>query len=221
MFILSPDLAVELERRRQVRQRHAVALASPEPPDSPDDLILEAPEIQGNILPGFTMKRQLLVGLRIVPVQLAEARRWLSTLLEKITTMEEMSGYRGLRREVRIMRVDGDRLPAVALNMAISMPGLRLLTPDADQIQDEAFKGGLGSGCRGLPELLRFTSGQIFDRPGTCGYVSGSARRVARGPGGRTLAKWSAGDAQPRARPPEPVTGPVGDEPFWVSRPIE
>src|SRR5438128_1287992 len=147
MFILSPKLAAELQQWGENWQRRArlanVTVFMGAPQVLPDEPVLEAHEIQGNILPGFTMKHQLLVGLRIRPGAVDGARSWLQSLLPTVTTMADMLGFRSFRRQARVSRDNGDRLPAVPLNLAISMSGLKLITEDANTIQDEAFKGGL------------------------------------------------------------------------------
>lgn len=101
-----------------------------------EEPILEADEIQGNILPGFGTMHQALLGLRITDAAggTTHARRWLRELCPLITTLRQLHTVRETRRAVA--KATGVRpvRPEVLLNAALSAPALPLLGLPADNL---------------------------------------------------------------------------------------
>jgi len=139
--------------------------------DDPDALepILRLDDVQGNILPGFNKRHQLVIGLCIADVP--AAKRWFAATAPEITTATEVQRYKDLRRALRARRGGGPTgLASVWMAIAFSAPALRRLVSDADveQFEDEAFLVGLharasilgdpdaGSGIPGSPDLWEF-----------------------------------------------------------------
>lgn len=56
-------------------------ITGPEIPGAP---VLDVDEIQGNILPGFGSRHQVLLGLKVNEGQTADARSWLARLVPSI-----------------------------------------------------------------------------------------------------------------------------------------
>ncbi len=129
-------------------------ITGPEIPGAPEEPILEVDEIQGNVIPGFGSRHQVLLGLKFNPGQTAEAKSWLARLVPSIVRLRDVNTLRNLRRS--LLRRQG-ALPegpsAPWINIAFSIDGLRLLTPDADTIRDTSFKKGMAavSGSLGDP----------------------------------------------------------------------
>ena len=129
-------------------------VTGPEIPGAPVEPVLDVDEIQGNILPGFGSRHQVLLGLKFVEGQTGEARSWLARLAPSIATLDQVNTLRNLRRSL-LRR--GAALPAAPsapfVNIAFSIGGLRLLTPDADAIRDTSFRKGMAvlSGSLGDP----------------------------------------------------------------------
>jgi Dyp-type peroxidase family len=98
--------------------------------------ILEADEIQGNIVPGFGTMHQALVGLRITEAAggAMHARRWLRELTPLITSLRQLHTVREMRRAVAKATGERPTRPEVLLNVALSSPALPLLGLPAENL---------------------------------------------------------------------------------------
>jgi Dyp-type peroxidase family len=119
--------------------------------------LLEAAEIQGNILGGFNKDHQAVLPLYFDSdsASVAGVRSWLAMLIGEITWLPEVVGYRRTRK-MRLVAtgVEPSDLPALWMNISFSYPGLRKLSADADHFEP-VFRFGLpaGSGRIGDPTV--------------------------------------------------------------------
>jgi Dyp-type peroxidase family len=125
---------------------------------SPEEPLLDADEIQGNVVPGFLKPHQALVSLKIT--RRDPARAWIGQLAEGITTLRDVMrtrvhvrsyravlGYAGLTEE---LNPTPELIDDAWVNIAFSRPGLAKLfcgdeqrLAELDQFEDEAFRHGL------------------------------------------------------------------------------
>src|SRR5215207_324828 len=129
-------------------------ITGPEIPGAPVEPVLDVDEIQGNILPGFGSRHQVLLGLKVNEGQTAEARSWLARLVPSIASLRDVNTLRNLRRSLLRRQSALPAEPSAPwINIAFSIGGLRLLTPDADTIRDPSFRKGMAllSGSLGDP----------------------------------------------------------------------
>jgi len=129
-------------------------ITGPEIPGAPVEPVLEVDEIQGNILPGFGSRHQVLLGLKFNEGQTADAKSWLARLVPSIATLRDVNTLRNLRRSLLRRQPAMPSAPSAPwINIAFSIGGLRLLTPDADTIRDPSFRKGMAllSGSLGDP----------------------------------------------------------------------
>ncbi|MEO6719021.1 MAG: Dyp-type peroxidase [Ferruginibacter sp.] len=111
---------------------------------------LEIDEIQGNILPGFRMPNQHLIGCKIA--SLVNLSGFLTYILPLITTMREALSYKeervSLAKQLNIRGIASFQLPVQQdlfwINMGFGNKLLRKLTTDADNA-DNSFKVGLAA----------------------------------------------------------------------------
>ena len=132
-------------------------ITGPEIPGAPVEPVLDADEIQGNVLPGFGSRHQVLLGLKLNEGQTAEARSWLARLVPSIASLRDVNTLRNLRRSLLRRQAALPAGPSSPfLNVAFSIGGLRRLTPDADSIRDPSFRKGMAllSGSLGDPARL-------------------------------------------------------------------
>ena len=113
-----------------------MAAAEGEPPAPIEEPILDADEIQGNILPGFGTLHQALLGLRITEAAggAMHARRWLRELAPLITSLRQLHEVREMRRAVAKATGERPLRPEVLLNAALSAPALPLLGLPAENL---------------------------------------------------------------------------------------
>lgn len=129
-------------------------ITGPEIPGAPVEPVLDAGEIQGNILPGLGSRHQVLLGLKVNEGQTADARSWLARLVPSISSLRDVNTLRNLRRSLLRRQSALPAAPSAQwINIAFSIGGLRLLTPDADTIRDPSFRKGMAllSGSLGDP----------------------------------------------------------------------
>ncbi|HEX6899133.1 MAG TPA: Dyp-type peroxidase [Thermoanaerobaculia bacterium] len=129
-------------------------ITGPEIPGAPVEPVLDADEIQGNILPGFGSRHQVLLGLKVVEGRIAEAKSWLARLVPSIARLRDVNAVRNLRRSLLRRQAALPAAPSAPwINIAFSIGGLRLLTTDADAIRDPSFRKGMAllSGSLGDP----------------------------------------------------------------------
>jgi Dyp-type peroxidase family len=93
--------------------------------------VLEADDIQGNILVGFNTAHQLLLFLAIEIV--TPFKKWLRSFRTEITSLRSMLNARN-------GKIDGT---VVWVNVAFSFQALKRLTTDAREFRDLPFKEGL------------------------------------------------------------------------------
>jgi Dyp-type peroxidase family len=136
--------------------------------------LLEAEDIQGNILAGFNKDHQLLMALKIRDVP--TARRWLKRILPRISSTAEVHLFNSLFRRLRA-RLGNDPAGLVATwtNIAFSREGLATLlsTAEAAAVPDPAFVAGLPARARGLGDPI--APGQTDP---TLSWVVGGTGRV-------------------------------------------
>ena len=122
----------------------ALTAAAAELPPPIEEPILEADEIQGNILPGFGTMHEALVGLRITDAAggALHARRWLRELTPLITSLRQLHTVREMRRAVATATGERPSRPEVLLNAALSAPALPLLGLPSENLPP-LFLGGM------------------------------------------------------------------------------
>src|SRR5215207_3527631 len=109
-------------------------ITGPEIPGAPVEPVLDVDEIQGNILPGFGSRHQVLLGLKVDEGRTADARSWLARLVPSIATLGDVNTLRNLRRSLLRRQAVSPGVPAAPsappsmqlLNIAFSIGGLRL-----------------------------------------------------------------------------------------------
>src|SRR6185295_19978407 len=75
-------------------------ITGPEIPGAPVEPVLDIDEIQGNILPGFGSRYQVLLGLKVNEGQTADARSWLARLVPSLASLRDVNTLRNLRRSL-------------------------------------------------------------------------------------------------------------------------
>jgi Dyp-type peroxidase family len=108
--------------------------------------VLEADDIQGNILPGFNTHFMRLMGLRIEDVE--TARPWLRAMRALLSSLRTVAAIREERRKIyeASPAEQPERMPSpiTVINLALSYDGLRLLMGyGADAAGDAWFKAGM------------------------------------------------------------------------------
>lgn len=145
----------------------------PSPPD-PDEVLLDADDIQGNILTGFNKDHQLLIALSIRDVSAAKA--WLARVAPHISSLREVLQFNNLfRARRRRLGHDPAGLVATWLNVAFGHGGIAKLTSasDADQVPDEAFRDGLPARAESLGDVPASPGAGI-----SAGWVVGADGRI-------------------------------------------
>jgi Dyp-type peroxidase family len=103
-------------------------------------------DIQGNSLAGFNKDHQtfLLVRIRDAP----SARKWLKTLVPRVSPLSEVQDFNNLRRSMIARLGREPRSLAVSwINIALSSRGVDLLKLQGDDpLDDDAFNVGLAGG---------------------------------------------------------------------------
>lgn len=119
---------------------------------APSEPVLDADEIQGNVLPGFMKPYMAVIALTFG--DLGKARSWLAALVPQVTTMAETMTSRLKVRAERLARgVSAGATGAAAslddawLNVSLSFGAIAALRAGADaaKFEDEAFKAGLAA----------------------------------------------------------------------------
>lgn len=120
-------------------------LTEPEPsyPSVPNEPVLNIQNIQGNIVAGFNKDFQTLIFLKIVDIH--HFKRWLKSLIPFIATTAEVLAFNRLFKEIRKRRGESRAVQATWINIALSFPALKQLTPDAEQFKEAEFKQGLAA----------------------------------------------------------------------------
>jgi deferrochelatase/peroxidase EfeB len=119
-------------------------------PSAPEEPVLEMDEIQGLVVPGLLKPRQTLLGVRI-PLGSREValnfKKLLRELADEITTakvaLENRREYRVEQRQQNKRHAEAPG--AVFVGIGLSYPGLRKMTPGAEDIPGEAFRCGLAA----------------------------------------------------------------------------
>jgi Dyp-type peroxidase family len=149
-----------------------------------EEPVLDADEIQGNIVPGFNSRFQCLIGVRIAGgADVDSAREWLKE--QCVCTLREVADARDRRRRAHQHGEDphgphGDS--AIRLNLALSFGGLRLMVGDeAGLVADEWFRrgmwevaGSLGDHTPGVEAWK--TGGSKDDTPHVLGILASDDR---------------------------------------------
>lgn len=99
--------------------------------------LLEASEIQGNILRGFNTPIVELIGLQIAG---KKARAWIASLADQIDTLSSTHDYRRQRTFAPESTAD-----SVQINAALSARGLKSLGVQTDVVSDGFFQSPMGS----------------------------------------------------------------------------
>lgn len=106
--------------------------------------LLDAQDIQGNILAGFNKDQQQLLALSFR--DLPAARRWLRRIVDEISSLDLVHHFNSLFHKARVSRgSDPPGLIATWANIGFSHPGLAKLTSidDANGVPDGPFQVGL------------------------------------------------------------------------------
>jgi Dyp-type peroxidase family len=139
-----------------------------------DEGLLDAHEIQGNILAGFNKDHQLLIALAIRDV--AAAKAWLARLAPHISSLFEVWQFNRLFRAKRFrLGHDPTGLIATWINVAFSHGGITKLASatDADGVPDEAFRQGLPARAAALGD-----TSAAEGEPPSADWVVGSDGKV-------------------------------------------
>jgi Dyp-type peroxidase family len=121
-------------------------IQGPALPGAPDEPVLDAHDIQGNVLVGFNKNHQAFLFLEITDA--ASAKRWLREIIPTIATVEETLAFRRLFRAMRNRRgEEAAGLVATWLNIAFTGSGIEKLTSaaEADKFPSDAFKLGMAA----------------------------------------------------------------------------
>jgi Dyp-type peroxidase family len=121
------------------------AESRPDPARPPVDCepVLAMDQIQGNIVVGFNKDFQTLLLLEIVEV--ADFKRWLTSLVPFVATASEVLAFNRLFKEIRSRRGASQTIQATWINVAFSYCALTRLSTDAADFTDESFKQGLAA----------------------------------------------------------------------------
>jgi len=118
-----------------------------DPPEEKEPL-LRLDNIQGNILGGFNKDFQTLLFLTIEDA--LAFKTWLASQIPFIATADEVIAFNNLFKAARKRRGREGHVKATWVNVAFNYQGLSLLTGDAGQFVDQAFKDGLPARAAGL-----------------------------------------------------------------------
>lgn len=108
----------------------------------PAEPALAVDEIQGNVLPGFNTRHQVLLGVRFASSR--EARTWLRGILPSVSTLGEVNAVRDERRAAALAGRERPVSPVFA-SVAFDVGGLRLLAPAVSGMLDGSFPLGMGT----------------------------------------------------------------------------
>src|SRR5687768_7971266 len=109
-------------------------------PEAPEEPVLDVDQIQGAVIPGFGTAYQHLFALRFADA--TRLRAFLAGPHAAPTPMAAVMTERNARR--RALRAEQPRpRTSVMRAVALSMPALELLTPDAAALNDTALKAGM------------------------------------------------------------------------------
>jgi Dyp-type peroxidase family len=123
----------------------------PTRPPVPKEPILNLRNIQGNIIGGFNKDYQTMLFLRLrrdedQAAHVENFRRWLAIFVPFIATSEEVLAFNRLFKLIRARRhVESRTIQATWINIAFSFNALKLMSPDAEEFTDEAFREGLAA----------------------------------------------------------------------------
>lgn len=118
--------------------------------------VLDAGEIQGNVLGGFNKDLQLFVFLRIPEMEdLGPVRAWLTRCADRLTWLDEVASFKKAYHALTGGKSGADPGPLAStwMNMALSYPALVRLAPDA-ALFDPVFKQGMPSAVGRLGDPL-------------------------------------------------------------------
>ena len=131
-------------RREPPRPVLAIAGTGPAEARSAEaEPVLDADDIQGNIVPGFNTAQMLLLGLRIRPGEEPLARRWLRDLTPLITSLNDAFEAREVRRAVAKATGIAPPRPTVFLNVALSFDALAPLQLSSASIPAGPYQRGM------------------------------------------------------------------------------
>jgi Dyp-type peroxidase family len=133
---------------RRGRDRHALRSDVGEPQAEP---LLEASEIQGNIVPGFNKDHQHFIFGKIADVR--GFREWIGRFASQIATLEEVTAFNRLFAALRRRRGKEGSVQATWVNIAFSYQGLQKVMPAADVMFSAAFKEGMHARIRSLGDV--------------------------------------------------------------------
>ncbi len=138
-----------------------------------DEPVLDANEIQGNILAGFNKDYQTLLFLQIGETDAAKS--WLRRLEPSIATLGEVLAFNRLFKALRARRGGefGPGIQATWAHVAFSFQGLSKLSRDAHLFTDEAFKSGMHNRSQLLGDPVDPTAAGHRDN-----WIVGSPDRV-------------------------------------------
>lgn len=183
--------------------------------------LLEANEIQGNILPGFHKPFQMLLFARIEDS--TQARAWLRDLVPSVSSLAEVLAFNRLFKA--IAQRHGSKASAIRaswINIGFSSEGLRKLAPEAGSIPEPAFEEGAWRRSAGLgdpPHVHRrghpsnWLIGGPQQRADLCLLLADDEEQQLRNrttvlvsalPAGVRLLRMEAGSARGRFRGREP-----------------
>lgn len=144
---------------------------------APREPVLDADDIQGDVLAGFRKNHQYYLFFRIT--DLPAFRVLLSELVPQIATLREVASFDELYRHVRSRRgAHRTGLAALWTNIAFTHEGLRTLTSDRDvsAFDDKAFTIGLAERAGMLGDV----PAEGTDHP-TAGWCFGGVERPVDG----------------------------------------
>ena len=111
----------------------------------PEEPLLAVDEIQGNVAPGFNKPHQSFIALRIDDV--AQAGKFVRGLAAEVASMKvvlaDRRRYRAVRARLGRAPLPHEHPPVTFIAVALSWPGMRVLSGNTDDLGSEAFRVGL------------------------------------------------------------------------------
>jgi Dyp-type peroxidase family len=194
------------------KDRRANPFIQKRPSGGPEaEPLLEASEIQGNIIPGFNKDYQRFIFCRISDVR--AFRQWLTRTVSDIATLEEVVAFNRLFAALRSRRGKEGTVQATWINIAFSYQGLRKIFPASIGLFDAAFQQGMYArltnlgetddasqwligGPRNLPDVI------IIAASDRLGELNDTITQITQQPSGCEVIFDQMGETQP-----PPLTG--------------
>jgi len=97
-----------------------------------EEPIVEAGEIQGDVLAGFRKDHAILVFLHFDASRRADIRRWIAKTADRVSYVDAVHAFNTAFRHARRHLGADPPMTATWLNIAFTFDGLQALVPDLD-----------------------------------------------------------------------------------------